>query len=50
MENIGVHTSVSRNMLFAGFIVLMAVIATRGLSTGSAKAQAVPPLIRPSGR
>ena len=37
MENIGVHTSVSRNMLFAGFIVLMAVIATRGLSTGLAQ-------------
>ena len=38
MANIGVHTSVSRNMLFSVIIVLMAVIAvTGGLSTGLAQ-------------
>ena len=37
MKNIGFHTSVSRNMLFAAFILLMAVIATGGLTTGLAQ-------------
>ena len=37
MENIGVRTSVSRNILLAAFILLVAVIATGGLSTGLAQ-------------